>query len=82
MSLAIDPEKVVEVLLADGWHRVLEFHVDAYEFVDGDDFVLHGGGRGGICSAGFSFRESDETWISGPLTALQAVRHHERSRHG
>ncbi len=72
MSLNIEPDRVEEVLLADGWHAVARrtFALDAYEFVDGDE-VLHGAGTG------FSFVEDidpGQVIVSGPLTSVLAVR--------
>lgn len=89
MSLAIDVGAVVEVLLADGWHRVLEktFYFDAYEYLD-NERVLHGGGEVGVCSRGFSFvelvadRDVRRRRISGPLTSILAVREHARASNG
>ncbi len=84
MSLAIDAEKVVQVLLADGWHHVepKTFSIDSYEILEYPDdptlrdehrLVLHAGGQSGICASGFTFVESG--WrVSGPLTAVLAVR--------
>lgn len=44
-----------------------------------DPMLLHGGGQYGICANGFSFTEIYEgepgSLISGPLTAVLAVRH-------
>jgi hypothetical protein len=84
MSLEIDPEDVLDVLLADGWHEVLErsFTLDAYEFVESGGFVLHSGGNSGVCSTGFMFKTSSPEFpgsdaaviISGPLTAILAVK--------
>jgi hypothetical protein len=82
MSLEIDPEDVLKVLLADGWHEVVPgtFTLDAYEFVehgqDGErDFVLHGGGDSGVCSIGFRFEQpASAHFILGPLTAILAVK--------
>lgn len=60
MSLAIDVDRVAEVLLADGWHEVetykgrpdvSTFDVDSFEFLkhpdgcDGDGMDAHGGGH-------------------------------------
>lgn len=81
MSLAVNPNKIEYALLPDGWHSVVSgsFDIDSYEYVDGD-FVLLGGGRcEGVPSTGFSFVEYAEDErrsfrISGPLTALLAVR--------
>jgi len=77
MSLAIDPDKVEAVLLADGWHEITYFSLDSYEFVEpgesGGSFVLHGGGQSGVCATGFVFREGSFAYY-GPLTAILAVR--------
>ncbi len=35
MSLWIDQSKVTAILLADGWHDVEDFSIDAYEFGSG-----------------------------------------------
>ncbi len=84
MSLAINVESVSAVLLSDGWHTVENhsFALDSYEYVSGDDGdgrpeLLHEGG-GGVCATGFSFDVSPRAGsdrISGPLTAILAVRH-------
>jgi hypothetical protein len=67
MSLGIDVDKVVRVLLADGWHDVHDnsFTLDSYEYLwweggsgpraDRDPMILHGGGRSGVCATGFAF---------------------------
>jgi hypothetical protein len=91
MSLAIDIDKVNRVLLSDGWHTVIDksFALDAYEYLwypnedttIMDAKIVHGGGRSGVCSQGFTFvstRTLEEDTIqqvtmSGPLTAIQAV---------
>lgn len=84
MSLLIDPNAVTAVLLTNGWHEVGQrdgvstFNLDAYEFGyiqdDGEITILHGGGRSGVCAAGFQFETAGE-YVSGPLTAIFAVRH-------
>lgn len=88
MSLAIDTDKVVGVLLADGWHGVAakSFDIDSYEFLyyhnpsDPSDFMMsHGGGQSGVCASGFMFTETYEgtsggAKVYGPLTAILAVR--------
>ncbi len=84
MSLSLDVDKVTAVLLVDGWHEVAEdsFGLDSYEYLwwppglaDGKEpHVLHGGGRAGICSTGFQFKSDAGDAISGPLSAIQAVR--------
>lgn len=80
VSLSIDPDKVVAVLLADGWHDVgdgMALDLDAYEFVerdeDGERTVLHGGGQSGICATGFRFVDAGGKTIAGPLTSILAV---------
>jgi hypothetical protein len=76
MSLAIDVDKVAAVLLAGDWYEVVEasFSLDAYEFIWGEQ-LLHGGGRAGICSTGFSFKISGGALIAGPLDQITAVRY-------
>lgn len=88
MSLLIDINRVESVLLADGWHDVVDgsFDLDAYEFgtweqnreyTSGKEFrAVHGGGQSGVCATGFSFKTNHEaTLISGPLTAILAVKY-------
>lgn len=80
MSLAIDTDDVKEVMIGDVWYKVegKSFCIDSYEFLDGkgrDAMVVHGGGQCGITAAGFSFMTENEITISGPLTAIMAVKH-------
>ena len=87
MSLLIDIDKVTAILLADGWHDVFRqedgtssFDVDSYEYAevdtDGEPHLLHGGGDSGVCAVGFRFQENRlDFCISGPLTAILAVRY-------
>lgn len=64
----IDTEKVVAVLLTDGWHDVASgsFSVGPYKFIAGR--VAVGESRGG-----FSFREGGSV-IAGPLESVLAVK--------
>jgi hypothetical protein len=89
MSLAIDVDSISVVLLADGWHDVKDksFTLDSYEYLwypsaeaheRGEFEIMHGGGQSGVCATGFSFKE--QGIISGPLTAILAVRHGESKR--
>lgn len=79
MSLAIETDDIIEVLLADGWYTVdnESFGIDAYEYMwqagMGDTPMLAGGQSEHITSAGFSFTAGDYI-ISGPLTAVLAVK--------
>ena len=60
MSLAITMEKVIAILLADGWHSVQKgsFILDAYEFRDeGGCHLVKGGSVEGICSTGAEWLE-------------------------
>ena len=87
MSLAIDVDKVKGVLLSDGWYEVKDrsFVLDSYEYLwwpegaDGakieEPDVVHGGGQSGVCATGFTFKGNEGDWISGPLTAIEAVRY-------
>ena len=51
MSLAIQTDEVVAVLLSDGWHKVARksFDTDAYEYMGGDDAIFHGGQSELVC---------------------------------
>ena len=89
MSLMIDVDLVEAVLLGDGWHAVADdsFTLSAYEFVWWPDSQnkkrdeptkLHESGNADVTSTGFSFHDATDTLISGPLTAVQAVRHRRK----
>lgn len=73
MSLVIHVDRVAEVLLADGWHKVMvdrenlpwsSFHLEAYTYYDkelreaGTDPVIVGDGMPGMAATGFSFQET------------------------
>jgi hypothetical protein len=77
MSLAIDTDKIVEVLLADRWHAVINgtLVVASYEVVEGGKAVL-GGQDALVTSVGFTFAEADRGGhtMSGPLTSVLAVK--------
>jgi hypothetical protein len=89
MSLAIDIEKVSDVLLADGWHHVVfnngksTFVIDAYEFVEhmeeGKNPFVHvsGGSVVGVPSTAAEWLElkSGKSYVvTCPLTAILAVK--------
>jgi hypothetical protein len=83
MSLAIDIEKVWAVKFGGEWIDVMwkggcsTFTIDSYEYVVGDtrpQHVVHGGGDNDVCAVGFTFHHGFlPRWISGPLTAIEAV---------
>jgi hypothetical protein len=76
MSLDIDIEDVVEVLLADGWHVVhgKTFELGAFDFTNKGRRV-HGGGDSSVCATGFSFVTDQEgSRLAGPLTSILALR--------
>jgi hypothetical protein len=86
MSLQINGQRIIRVLLADGWHDAEGFGTDAYEFgayyLDREwgqngsaRFHLeHGGGDSGVCATGFVFHDTETgQQIAGPLTAILAV---------
>ncbi len=80
MSLAIDTDSVEAVLLADGWHEVHghSFDLDDYEFVSEGRTR---GGSSGVSSTGFEFVEAvggPGYKLTGPLSAIVAVRHTSR----
>ena len=71
-GVTVAPAKVVAVLLADGWHRVLpgSFSVGALGF----------GAEAGLGALGFRFEEADlgspygPATLAGPLGSVLAVR--------
>lgn len=72
MSIAIDVAKVRSVLLADGWHRIVEnsFAVGAYEYVQAG--VTKSGGNGSTAPVGFRFKDDAGYMLTGPLSAILA----------
>lgn len=80
MSLMIDVDKVVEVLLADGWHTAKGFMLDNYEYVawhpkKDEDFIVQGGREEGLLPVtGFEFTDRDGLTVSGPITSILAVK--------
>ncbi len=83
MSLNIDVDQIVGVLLADGWHEVSDFYIDAVEFVvrvprgNWRDIESEWGD-----GAGFSCTERihglPPTSLSGPMSSILAVREETR----
>jgi hypothetical protein len=87
MSLRIEMNKVVAVLLSEGWYVVdpqtdpgyyTNFYVDAYEYGmeidDGDfDIAYAANDKKVIPKSGFAFK-TNGAWVMGPLSAIQAVR--------
>ena len=78
MSLAINVDDVVAVLLADGWHEVYgrSFDIDAYEYTAGKKQVISFDPETsvGVTYMGFVFTDSKGDRLAGPMTAIQAVR--------
>lgn len=77
MSLAINTDKIVAVLLHDGWHDVAPgsttYH-DAFELIDGGEYIAQPRAE----STGLSFREADTSLLAGrrimvPLNYVYAV---------
>ena len=77
MSLWIDVATVVEVLLTDGWHPVLDdsFNLDAYEFHEKEHALLTGGSlKPAVSSTGATWKSTNGRWISCPLEKVLAVK--------
>lgn len=84
MSLALEVDNVVEVLLRDGWHKVVEdsFEIDAYEFTHRDDpgqrdadIRVGGGAVEGVSATGGTWKEPGGTWVACPFPSILAVRY-------
>jgi hypothetical protein len=76
MSLAINPELITKILLADGWHEVEpnSLIIDAYEYVEDGVFLFGGSSTNSLTDTGASWREKDGTRVDCPMTAILAVR--------
>jgi hypothetical protein len=76
MSLAIEVDDVVEVLLQDGWHPVVDetFEIDAYEFRHGDVVRVSGGSIEGVSSTGATWKEPSGVWVACPFPQIRAVK--------
>ncbi len=77
MSLAIEVSSVTKVYVAGEWHMVLgeSFELDAYEYVDSAGALWSADARDLVTSMGFRFESEFAGWISGPITAIEAVRY-------
>jgi hypothetical protein len=76
MSLAIEVDEVVEVLLQDRWHPVVDetFEIDAYEFRHGDVVRVRGGSIEGVSSTGATWKEPSGVWVACPFPQIRAVK--------
>jgi hypothetical protein len=81
MSLAIDIDKVHEVLLDDGWHDVYwndgvsTLYFDAYEYLwhtSHDRAQVFQDAK--LTTLGFGFQAEGIGWIYGPISSIKAVR--------
>jgi hypothetical protein len=77
MSLAIEVNDVVEVLLPDGWHPVVDgsFEIDGYEFLHEDIVRVGGGGVEGISATGATWKEPSGEWVACPFPQIRAVKY-------
>jgi len=79
MGLAIDVDRVAEVLLPDGeWHKVgdTSFVIDSYEYVQGAETTFKGGqAKEVIPAAGASWTDPNGAVMFCPLTSILAVRY-------
>ena len=80
MSLNINADCVVAVLLADGWHGVKNksFDIDAYEFQREGEPILSGGQVTNVPSTGATWLDEKGGRVYCPLTALLSVRIDEK----
>ncbi len=77
--MRINTDAVTAVLIAGTWYEMDDgsFDLDSYEFMDGEGgCCIHGGGASGVCATGYVFKiRGRSVRMSGPLTAVQAVRY-------
>jgi hypothetical protein len=76
VSLRIDVDTVSAVLIAGSWYVVKDnsFDLDAYEYVEGGSLIFNGERASTLSSTGFTFVDSQDVEICGPVTSIQAVR--------
>lgn len=89
MSLAIEVDDVVAVLLRDGWHKVTNksFEIDAYEFIHRDypgvrdaQVRVGGGTVEGVSSTGARWQGPGGSWTACPFPEILAVRYRPPAR--
>ena len=73
MSLNINVDDVTSVLLADGWHEVIDksFVIDAYEFLDGGKTHSF---RKGVYSTGARWKGKGGESIACPIRSIVAIK--------
>jgi hypothetical protein len=75
MSLAIDPESVSAVLMADGWHEIERgsFRVDSYQYLQDELALSEDVGITGFCFDTERGGMMAGSRVAGPLTSILAV---------
>ncbi|HEY0797732.1 MAG TPA: hypothetical protein VGD50_01210 [Candidatus Baltobacteraceae bacterium] len=81
MSQVIDVETISQVLLADGWHMVVDqsFRIDTCEYIRGSEPGEQAQSFSADTTLSFSFREfvpgsRERVTTTGPLLAVLALR--------
>jgi hypothetical protein len=77
MSLPIEVESVIGVLLKDGWHEVEDksFEIDAYQYLREGVPTPDGGQIGGASSLGATWKERGGSWVACAFPAIMAVKY-------
>ena len=76
MSLYVEIDDVKFVLLADGWHEVVDrsFEMDSYEFHHEKELRLGGGSDPRMSSVGARWTEKDGASLVCPATSILAIK--------
>ena len=84
MSLAIEVDDVVEVMMHDGWHPVVDgsFEIDSYEFLHADMVRVGGGSVEGISATGARWKEPSGVWVACPFPQILAVKYKQKKEEG
>jgi hypothetical protein len=77
MSLPIEVENVIGVLLKDGWHDVEEksFEIDTYQYLREGVPKLDGRQGDGECSLGATWKERGGSWVACTFPSIVAVKY-------
>ena len=70
MSVGIQLKKVTDVLLADGWHKVIHGSFETYKLSEGSETCLPGGNGATFLEA----TDSNDILVCCPFTSILALK--------
>jgi hypothetical protein len=77
MSLPIEVENVIGVLLKDGWHDVVDqsFEIDTYKYLRDGVPEIESGQADEMPSIGATWKERGGSWVACAFPAIVAVKY-------